>query len=196
MSKSQKEPRNEHHWTLQDKLRLARTMIGQLPCTHHAMQTRLWRHSTCSQSYTAGIRDVTFRAKSRLREWERPPLVRSNKGPPLDEAGAGLYAWRRSSAWRRPLTVWRRTFSDEGPSVTKDLHWRRAFARNVRPRILYINSTPTFLYFPDLYFNTAYAAHYVYCNIAIFFHIYIYIYTYAIGVHFICQYWNLMLFGN
>ena len=35
---------------------------------------------------------------------------------------------------------------------------RRTFAWNVRSRIPYISSTPTFLYF-DLYFNTAYTQH-------------------------------------
>ena len=181
MSKSQKEPRNEHHWTLQDKLRLARTMIGQLPCTHHAMQTRLWRHSTCSQSYTAGIRDVTFRAKSRLREWERPPLVRSNKGPPLDEAGAGLYAWRRSSAWRRPLTVWRRTFSDEGPSVTKDLQWRRTFtdeglSLETLDLAFCISTVHQLFYISRICISTLPTQHTTFIAILRYFFIYIYIY--------------------
>ena len=45
-----------------------------------------------------------------------------------------------------------------------DLYFNTAYAQNVKPCFPYSGSTPTFLY---LYFNTAYAAHYVYCSMKI-----------------------------
>ena len=150
----------------------------------------------------------------------------SSKGPSWMRKASASPLYQRSSAWRSrcgalcltkglwrrtfdegPLTVWRktfdelRTFSDEGPSVTKDLQWRRTFtdeglSLETLDLAFCISTVHQLFYISRICISTLPTQHTTFIAILRYFFIYIYIYTYAIGVHFICQYWNLMLFGN
>ena len=140
-------------------------------------------------AYICGIKGLTFRARAFRQTpslwrrafwslWRRNFL--SDEGP--SSLTKDLSLWRRTflsdegpSSVTKDLPLWGRTFlSDEGPSsVTKDLSlWQRTFLSDEGPLLetldllFWISTvlTPDFLYF-DLYFNTAYAAHNIYCTI-------------------------------